>query len=792
MKRKSVINAGCSVLVLSVSCAVAMPPAFAQADAGQSASQTADSANLTEIVVTAQRRSEKLRDVPVTVSLISKQELEDSNVQSVKDIQKLLTGVRFDNASMWLETSIRGIGTNSISAGNHSNVGIYVDNFYNPNPGTADFNLLNVTGVQVLKGPQGTLFGRNTEGGAILVTTADPSLTPGGKAQVSYGSFNTVRADGYVTGGVTDNLALDLEALYGTSDGFWKDVLTNDDRIGAWNDWTLRAGAKLWLADNATAMFRYMHIQNDDPSSVMFDTYVGPNGPFVPEFTNFAGITTAPQQVAFTGLKPYVHQIDDIFQLTFELTFDWGTIDSYSQARFDKTLSGNNLTGVGNNLTVPIPIGIWLPLNAYDKTFSQEFLAKSAPGTRLQWTAGVFYFDNVDTYRVPGQVYFNPVPGTPLYSGFNVAQFLGGSSATSVSVAAYGDATYEFLDNWFFTAGLRFTEDQITNSYYYTNAGVGGTNAYQFEGSNYFYGIAQPWPTINTHHLSPRLVLRWKPDDQSSIYVSVSSGYKNAVANLGGQCVAGSNIPSLAGGTVPCTAAKPESIRAYEVGYKYAAPDFSVNLAAFYYDYRNLQYSYYVSPTVGPVENAGRVRLGGVEAQGEYHILPSLTVGGDLSYLEARAARFSIDPFYTANTLPPAGTPAALIPCYLGGGGSGINVCGASDFSGHRLFRAPSWTGDVSVRYETGLADGMLRLTANYNFTTKFFFDPHDEFPQDGYGLLGLRVEWTDPSGAYTVAVYGDNVTNSTYANTISYDSFGLNVNWAAPATWGMSLRYEF
>ena len=130
---------------------------------------------LQEFIVTAQRREERAVDVPITISSLSQQELVTANVQTLSDIQRLTPALRFDNQSGFFQPTIRGIGTNVTTSGGGSNVGIYIDGFYSPNPIAADFQLPNVTSIQVLKGPQGTLFGHNTTGGAILVSTLDPS-----------------------------------------------------------------------------------------------------------------------------------------------------------------------------------------------------------------------------------------------------------------------------------------------------------------------------------------------------------------------------------------------------------------------------------------------------------------------------------------------------------------------------------------------------------------------------------------------------------------------------------------
>ena len=142
--------------------------------------------------------------MPITITALSAEQLETANVQNLGDIMKLTPALRFDNQTGFAQPTIRGIGTGITTSGGGSNVGIYIDGFYSPNPLASDFQLLDVTSIQVLKGPQGTLFGHNATGGAIVVTTDDPSVDPHAEAKVSYGRFDSQKYQAYATGGYRD------------------------------------------------------------------------------------------------------------------------------------------------------------------------------------------------------------------------------------------------------------------------------------------------------------------------------------------------------------------------------------------------------------------------------------------------------------------------------------------------------------------------------------------------------------------------------------------------------------
>ncbi len=257
--------------VIAMTALLIIAPTAAHAQSAQSTGAAEAGGNpggLEEFIVTAQRREEQPVDVPIMISSISQQELVTANVQTLSDIQKLTPALRFDNQSGFFQPSIRGIGTNVTTSGGGSNVGIYIDGFYSPNPIAADFQLPNVTGIQVLKGPQGTLFGHNTTGGAILVSTLDPSTEPLLEGSVSYARFNSQKYQAYATGG-SGIVAADIEGTYATSNNFVRDIITDvykNNYGAAYENWTVRTGLKFQLTDAVSVLFRYSHTKQNDPT----------------------------------------------------------------------------------------------------------------------------------------------------------------------------------------------------------------------------------------------------------------------------------------------------------------------------------------------------------------------------------------------------------------------------------------------------------------------------------------------------------------------------------------------
>ncbi|MCX7676425.1 MAG: TonB-dependent receptor plug domain-containing protein, partial [Alteraurantiacibacter sp.] len=387
----------------------------------------AEGASDDAITVIAQRREEASVNVPITVTTLGSDALATANVEELSDIAKMTPALRFDFAGGYFQPTIRGVGTPVTSAGSQGNVGIYVDGFYSPNPLATDFDVINVQSIQVLKGPQGTLFGRNTTGGAILVQTADPSTETSGMAKFSYGRFNEMRGQAYATFGLSDAVAVDLLGQYRRGDG-WQRNISNNRRVGEYENWNVRIGLWAQLSDKVEMLLRYAHGSVDDPSPLLVASYrdneIGAGHPYYAQPGQF---TFRKNEVA-TGTHPsdqeYFRSNSDTLQLTIRADLGFADLTSYSQYRNEKVDSSIELDYSGVEY-------IQLGLPNDNETWTQELLLTSKPGPRLQWTAGLFYFQNRDTYRV----FFDYFPAI----GFTSRCCEFGSSATAKSYAAFLD-----------------------------------------------------------------------------------------------------------------------------------------------------------------------------------------------------------------------------------------------------------------------------------------------------------------------------------------------------------------
>jgi iron complex outermembrane receptor protein len=263
-----------SLLAALAQIAYAEPPAVSAPDASPAAPLENNGNALEAIIVTAQKRSERLQDVPVTISALSSADLQRSDVQGAKDLPSVVSGLVWSNQGAWIQPNIRGVYTNVAAIGSGSPIAIYLDGIYQPSQSGTIFDLPDVSRIEVLKGPQGTLFGRNATGGAITIYTQDPSFTSTGSFDVSAGAYEGSNVQtaghysvrGFVSGPLTDTLAGSLSASYDTTDGYLTNDLTGQ-RAGKIQSSVIR-GKLLWkISDSAQIVATAFYTQHQDQTA---------------------------------------------------------------------------------------------------------------------------------------------------------------------------------------------------------------------------------------------------------------------------------------------------------------------------------------------------------------------------------------------------------------------------------------------------------------------------------------------------------------------------------------------
>lgn len=476
------------------------------------------------IIVTAQKRAEALEEVPISIAAVSAQQLTESGVTEVVGLSQTVPALRINYAGTFVLPTIRGVGSVVALPGLVQNIATYVDGYYIPTPSASNLELINVESVNVLKGPQGTLFGANATGGAISVTTLTPQEDPSALIRLSYGSYNNLKAQGYVTGGLADGLAADLAASYEYGDGYITNVVDNDDNVGRFRKYSVRPKLRWEATDDITFTLGYEHSYSDDPITQLL----------VPRDGATVGRGDPSAIIVFDQRKKIAHdQVGfarrkvDAYTLTSEFDFDFATLTSYTGYRKDRISQGMDY----DSTSAAINFSDW---NVNDKTFTQEFnLASNDNGGPLSWVVGAFYMKYKDQYD------FN-VNGSDIFVSQN----------ETTSYAAFADVTYEIIDNLFLTGGVRYTRDKPEVAYD-------------------LIGVRQDSGDVTFEDVAFRAVARYELSPGSNIYASFSQGYRSG--GLPGSAF-DANTP-----------VEPEYIDAFEVGYKTGGyGPLRASIAAFY------------------------------------------------------------------------------------------------------------------------------------------------------------------------------------------------------------------
>jgi iron complex outermembrane receptor protein len=700
------------------------------ARAAEAEAAPADSSGLTvqEVVVTAERRNARLVNTPITITALSGDQLVKAGVDNLLDLGPVVPALRMDKIGASVQPTIRGITSNTSGPGTASNVAIYVDGSYIASQSADNFDLPDVSGIQVLKGPQGTLFGRNATGGAILVTTLQPTHEVHAKVTAGLGNYNEYLANGYVTGGITAKLSGMLSGGYRRSDGYYKNIATGSKTDGKYNGYNV-SGKLLYTTDNDdTFLLTVVHSDVNDAVSQVYrvDPQYGPKSTVVFLPNQIVAQTYGRDSM---GYKP---RSDSSFYragLNAKINVgDFATLTSYTSYFNEKFVEHSDLDGA------PAPV-LDIYFTTRNKNYSQEFDLASKSSGRLKWSTGVYYFHE-DAAR-PNQ-YINPM-------GKTAAQLVNLSNAAvkTEAYAAFADGTYDLTSALHLTVGFRYS---IETKRLAAVLPVAATGKHTWDRG------------------TPRAVLRYDFDPNTNVYVSFSEGFKSGSYNL-----SSAKSPPVS----------PENVKAYEAGFKHQQDRFQFSGSAYYYDYSNLQVTSYVllpgSSTLSSLlQNAAQAHIYGAEGDTTYRITDNLTAHVAGAYTHGRYKKYVGAVGFTNN---PNGISYINIPI---------------DASGKKMIRSPEFTGNAGLNYEQNVSFGTIRLAGNVSYSSAFYFDAPNQFKQKSFALLGLSAEWLSPDQKWSVLAVGRNVTNKHYVNYVDPISVAILDNDAPPATFRVTASYHY
>ncbi|WP_088184530.1 TonB-dependent receptor [Sphingobium sp. Z007] len=572
----------------------AMSAQAQQAPAPQAAAQP-DS--YTDIVVTAQRREERLVDVPASIVAISGEQLARAGVNGMEDLTRQAPGVIINKTGAYLQPTVRGIGASVQGGGAESNVAIYVDGVYVASQTGAMFDLANLESVQILKGPQGTLFGRNATGGAILITTRDPGYDLSGQINASYGRFNEYKLSAYLTTGLTDTLAVDMSAYYRASDGFVRDLRTDALR-GEQSSLDLRSKLLFEPTEDVKFVLSGSHNETNDPSGL---NYTSLNGNTVGRnFPNALPVATDRRHVS-QELPTRIDTNTDAVSLNGSVKFDFATLNLISGYRTE-------VDYIETDLDSSYAPASYATYDQFNDSFSQEINFTSPAGRDFSWVVGVFYY-----WNAAGSKSWD-LNGRPFYK----------ARITSDSISGFADGTYD-LGKISVIAGLRYSSEKRR-----FKRGLPG-GAFTVDTSATF----NSW--------TPRFGLRYDVGDRSNIYATFSKGFKSGLYNI--------SSPSI----IPV---RPEKIDAYEIGFKSASRTLDFNAAAYFYNYKDIQVTAYdYTSGISRLFNAAQAEVYGFEMDAAWRPSTNFDARAAISYTHAAFTNFPGAPAFTPSATFSNGTP---------------------------------------------------------------------------------------------------------------------------------------
>jgi iron complex outermembrane recepter protein len=705
---------------------------------------------LGEITVTAQRRTETQQNVPISVQVVGAQQIADFNLTRIDNIQLVTPGLSFDPGYGYTQTYIRGVGTTLANPGLESAVATYIDGSYIEHSLGELSDLLDIGSIEVLRGAQGTLYGRNATGGAILVNTADPTRESLIHATAEYGQFGHLLGEAIVNEPLSDSVALRVAARYSDGGGY----VRNYDGYVFGGVENAQARAKLlWQPSDALKAVLSVEYRNTrDYNNALAERYPAP---VCLTCALYPGSGAAPSSgfydVQSAATSPQVtHETSEILKLSYDAgPLTYSSITSVRQFHNESTAN--------EGLTL-IPFFLF-GSNYGAVTTTEDLQVSTNLAGMFNVLAGFAYVrDNAYAANL-----FTGDAFSDLYD--TVGEFPSAYSKVDTnSYSGFAEVYITPVDRLKLTFGGRYTDDKRSIQGNVNEAG----NLALAPGSPPTYSESASFTKF-----TPRVVVAYDLHPVN-LYASWNRGFK-----AGGYATPAFSAP---------TAVKPETIDSFELGAKYESDDRRVHLntAAFYYIYRDVQVAI-IDVAQGTVtqENAADAHGYGLDLDGSFALTNYLTAIAGGEWLHARYTSYANASVYIP-TYAPSGQLTGAVP-------------GSANLAGTPLVHAPNSTASVGLMAHAPLGNdwkGDLSLLAH--FTDRYYFFPDASGPigydaQPSYTIVNMTANVGPNSGRYTVGAYVNNLTNKHYYLIRDTNPpYGIFDSVAAPITFGIRLTANF
>lgn len=704
-----------------------------QAQAPAAEAEGDASAQVAEIVVTAQRRSENLQSVPISVTALTDAQLQSAGVFSTGSLPSLTPALTLADSVGFLEPKLRGVGNTSAGPGVENSVATYVDGVYIASSPATLLSLNDIDRVEVLKGPQGTLFGRNATGGLIQVVTKDPSQTFGGLADISYGNYDTTRTDLYLTGPITDKIAADLSVSAAhQGEGYMKDPLNGQELAKTGRDITVRSKWLITPSDRTTfrVSMDYEDLSSNDPTIVT-----------IPGTFN-----------AYTPPLNYVPWKEGLLDGGADRTMESGGVS----LKADQDLGGVMLTSITAYRRLqlkeafdadetPAP-AIFRRYTQDDEQFSQEIqLTSSHSPSPLQWVIGAYYF-HLDSGYDPTTDYH----GAPLAPAAITTQV----SSETESLAGYAQATYEILPKTNVTAGIRYTHESRT-----LDAATGTLSGVQTAPVPDALLIPLPHQSIDFNTPTWRLSIDHTFDNELMTYLSYNRGFKS-----GGYNTQSPTSPPY----------QPEYLDAYEGGFKSLLFDrkLRLNTSLFLYNYRDIQVNTLVGSTP-IIYNGAAARIYGLDGDFEWVVGRDLSFNGGVTLLHDRFTDF----------------PNAVVTIFRP---NGSTTTGLGSATGNRLPFAPDAVINVGVDLKHDFSFGGIELSLQEQYNSGYYGSPDNFLKQADFDMLSGTLTYRPAGSSFYFSVFSTNMLNVHVAEFLNSATTGQTIAFGPPLLFGVRAGVKF
>lgn len=770
---------------------------------------------LEEVVVTATKRAVGMQDVPIALSVVDGEKIMEQGIGSLTDLAVFMPNVHIAEASAGDQLFIRGIGS-GVNYGFEQSVGTFIDGVYFGRGQASRSSFLDVERVEVLKGSQSTLFGKNTIAGAINITTAKPTQEFEGSIEGSYEpEFDGTSAILTLSGPLTDNFGARFVAKVSETDGWMDNRLLDEDEVQ--RDDTVGRIVLSWLPTaDLDITFKYEKGESEATGSNEVITVTTPLTQSIyesvdPNFAQNSGFGYKKSMQTFGGVRggdTYHDSQWDISTLTAEWAVGDYTIKSitgYVDYQFDNYRDSDY---------GPL-IGLARGRDETHKQFTQEFLLTSPLGESFEYLAGLYYQDeelehdrftdiSLANLYAAGAL-FPPIVASGIADASSVNTF----QQDAETLSAFVQGTYHFNDAWRVIAGVRYSEDEkefeksavvvpLLTTGPESEALAAVYDGFLNLATQHFFadGMGERCPATSLttiqcetnpldtvreeDHVTGDITLQWDATDGTMLYAKWGNGYK-----------AGGFDEDNGRGFLEVAEYEDENAETIELGAKMDLWDgrARLNVALFRSEFEDVQVSTFDGNAGFVVGNAAETEVDGLEMDGMVAITDELTLSFGLAFLDAKYKSFE-----------DAGCTNDQIIDWVDNGGV-ASQC-VQDLSGQRLQFAADWSGNLGLNYSTAISENLeINASADAMFTDEYdtAADGDEVLVQDGFTKINARIELANIDGVWSVALLGRNLTDettSTWGNDIPLGGFGFAGSYFqmidAPRSYVVQARYSF